>query len=308
MVILVVPPPWISTKFPLSAEEVGLDVVTWLEGRARAGGGDWMPVCAKALPTVSNGRVGFSIEDTSRNVMVWCEASLFVFCPLWVLKFEDNEGDGGCWMGSFPFISPVSVVPERSSAPGATSLSVPERKEWPEPEFVAWFTGFLLIVLGLSVLVLKFWTWVLVVKNPELVLLTILLEVSWGASASGRGTLDSARSLEPKGCTPTVVVWIMADGTVFFSVWNEWTVVGLLMASREASDWMCRSPVLEPSCQLKGPGERVARVLLLVDIETKSRGVWLGWSSSVENTSPTGTDRISRTPENEKQAMRRMQT
>lgn len=96
MVILVVPPAWISTKFMLSTEEVGLDVVTWLEGRARAGGGDWLPVCAKAFPTVSNGRVGFSIEDTSRNVMVWCNASLFVFCPLWILKFEDNEGDFGC--------------------------------------------------------------------------------------------------------------------------------------------------------------------------------------------------------------------
>ncbi len=305
MVTLVVPPPWISPKFTVFAEEVGLDVVTWLEGRAGAGGGDWLPVCAKALLTVSNGRVGFSIENTSRNVMVWCKASLSVFCPLWILKFEDNEGDVGYWMGSFPFISPVSVVPEMSSAPGATSLWVPERKEWPEPESVAWFTGFLLIVLGLSVLMLKFWSRVLVVKNPELVLLTILLEVSWGASTSGRGTLGCARSLEPKGCTPTVVVWIMADGTVFFGVWNEWTVVGLLMASRAANEWMCRSPVLEPSCQLKGPGERVVRVLLLVDIETKSRGVWLGWSSSVENTSPTGTDRISRTPEKDKQAMRR---
>lgn len=68
----------------------------------------------------------------------------------------------------------------------------------------------------------------------------------------------------------------MADGTVFFGVWNEWTVVGLLIGSREASDWMCRSPVLEPSCQLEGPDERVVRVLLLVDIETKSRGFWMG--------------------------------
>lgn len=79
VVILVVPSPWIPTIVPLFAEEVGLDVVTWLEGRAR-------------VP----GIVRFSNEDTSRNLMVWREASLSVFCPLWVLKFEDNGGDAEC--------------------------------------------------------------------------------------------------------------------------------------------------------------------------------------------------------------------
>lgn len=57
---------------------------------------------------------------------------------------------------------------------------------------MAWLTGFLLIVLCLSVLVLKFWSWVLVVKNPELVLLTILPVVSWVSSAFERGTLGIA--------------------------------------------------------------------------------------------------------------------
>lgn len=228
--------------------------------------------------------------------MACCGADLFEFCPLWVFNFENNEG---CCMGSVGSpspISPVSRVSERPLAPGATLLSVPEKKERPEPEFVVWFpnwfTGFLLIVLSLSVLVLKFWTWTLV---------NILPEVSWGASE--RGIRGGAWSL---GWTPTVDVWSTAEGTVVFGVWNGCTVVGLRMASREASACVCRSPVLEPSCQLKGPGERVARVLLLVDMETRSRGVWLGWSSSAENTSPTGTNRISRTPEKGKQTVRGM--
>lgn len=95
VVILVVPSlsPSISTELPFFIKEVGLDVVMWLEGGARAGEGDWMPVCAKASPTVSKGRVGFSVEDTSRNVMVWCGADLSEFCPLWVFKVESNEDD-----------------------------------------------------------------------------------------------------------------------------------------------------------------------------------------------------------------------
>lgn len=64
--------------------------------------------------------------------------------------------------------------------------------------------------------------------------------------------------------------------------------------------WSCSSPLLEPTCQFKGFGERLARVMLLVDIETGSRGVWLGLSSSEEIASPTGIDRIRKTPEEQR--------
>lgn len=91
-------------------------------------------------------------------------------------------------------ISPVSLISRSFSCrgpPEATLLSVPERKECPKSEFMACFLlikpegqfgGLLLIVLCLSVLVLKFSSGVLVVNNPELV----LLKVSLGASTSSK--------------------------------------------------------------------------------------------------------------------------
>lgn len=76
LVMLVVPslPPWTSIELLLSTKEVGLDVVMWLEGGARAGEGDWMSGCGKPPPNIWDWDLGLGrvecVEDMSRNVMV----------------------------------------------------------------------------------------------------------------------------------------------------------------------------------------------------------------------------------------------